>query len=209
MTLAVAARGPADLRDQRWLDERIDAARDGIEAVIEIAENWTDGRTVSRLHPGVSAADYVREHVGIVARSAIVPLLERSNWSNRQIATVTGVSHPTVGRIAAATGSSVPVDRADETLGADGKLRAYPTPEPPAVLAVVVDDPDAARADYRAVIVALRSVANLDPDLMGRVALTTGSDEYAALNRLARRAERVAHALGVERFVFEEGSDPQ
>lgn len=119
MTTEVVMVGPADLGDQRWLDERIDTARNGIEAVIDIALNWTGGRNVSRLHPGVAPADYVREHVGLLGRDAIVPLLTETNWSNRQIAAVAGVSRNDVNELAL----SVPVDRPATTLGADGKLR--------------------------------------------------------------------------------------
>lgn len=144
--MSTAITGPSDLRDQRWLDERVEAARGGIEAVIDIALNWTEGREVGRLHPGVAPADYVREHVGLVGREAIVPLLTASNWSNRQIAKVVGVSPQTVGRLA----STVPngtvrpptefldnpptcrtagaYDRTDKTLGGDGKLRSLPRP---------------------------------------------------------------------------------
>lgn len=119
MTLA-AATGPADLRDQRWLDERVEAARNGIESVIDIALNWTEGRQVGRLHPGVAPADYVRERVGLVGREAIVPLLTESNWSNRQIAAVTGVPEQTVRRELRRNGA---VERPTRTLGADGKER--------------------------------------------------------------------------------------
>lgn len=124
--------GPADLRDQRWLDERISSARNGVEAVIDIALNWTEGRQVGRLHPGVAVADYVREHVGLIGREAVIPLLTESNWSNRQIAAVAGVGEATVRR----TASSGAVDRPSETLGGDGKLRPAfrprldPAPDP-------------------------------------------------------------------------------
>lgn len=118
----VAVLGPADLRDQRWLDEQIAAIDDGMESVVDIARNWTDGRNLARLHPGVSAQTYVMSHVKhALGRGVIEPLLAESNWSNRQIAAVAGVGRRTVDRVA--TGPSGPV-RPAETLGADGKLRS-------------------------------------------------------------------------------------
>lgn len=117
---AIVGRG--DLEDQRWLDGRILAIEDGIEAVTDIARNWTDLRNLSRLHPGVSAQDYILARVGHpLGRGVIVPLLAESNWSNRQIAAVAGVGTRTVDRIATAPFGAVP--RPAETLGADGKLR--------------------------------------------------------------------------------------
>lgn len=115
--------GPGDIRDQHWLDERIEAIESGVEAVVDIARNWTDGRCVARLHPGVSAAEYVTSRVGVLGKAVVPVLLAQSDWSNRQIAAVAGVDHTTVGRIAARTGAFAPVDRPTETLGADGKYR--------------------------------------------------------------------------------------
>jgi hypothetical protein len=126
--VTLAPTGPSDVRDQRWLDERIAAIGDGIESVLDIARNWTDGRTLSRLHPGVSAKDYVLSHVKHpLGKGVVVPLLAESNWSQAQIAEVAGVNRATVGRELAANAH---VERPTETLGADGKLRpsARPTP---------------------------------------------------------------------------------
>ena len=114
--------GPADLRDQRWLDERIVTATNGIEAVIDIALNWSEGRCVGRLHPGVAPADYVRERVGLLGRDAIIPLLESSNWSNRQIAAAAGVNERTVRRKRGAAFAAPEPDA--RVIGADGK--SYP-----------------------------------------------------------------------------------
>lgn len=121
MTLAVVPTGPADLRDQRWLDERIAAINDGIDAVLDIAANWTAGRDLSRLHPGTAAQDYILARVpSPLGPGVIKPLLVESNWSNRQIAAVAGVSRNTVNELA----QTVPVeDRPAKTLGADGKER--------------------------------------------------------------------------------------
>lgn len=122
MTSAIQPTGPADLRDQRWLDERVADINNGIDAVLDIAANWTAGRDLSRLHPGVSAQDYILARVpSPLGPGVIKPLLVESNWSNRQIAAVAGVSHPTVAKVKAELESDYqfPVT----TLGADGKER--------------------------------------------------------------------------------------
>lgn len=148
---AMAITGPADLRDQRWLDERIAAIEDGVEAVIDIARNWTDGRNLARLHPGVAAAAYVTDRVGTLGKAIVPVLLAESNWSNVQIAAVAGVSPETV----RTTSQKLEVGRPAETLGADGRLRTA-TPArvpfrpvlapdanyaPRTVTAVVIDTP--------------------------------------------------------------------
>jgi hypothetical protein len=123
----------ADLLDQYWLDSRIDSIDSGIEAVVDIAQNWGAGRNLQRLHPSVSGADYVRDHVGPLTRDVIGALLLKSNWSNRQIAKVAGVSEGTVRNVSGA--QDYAPDR-DEVLGADGKtystdvVRHAPTPHP-------------------------------------------------------------------------------
>lgn len=123
MTTAVAWTGPGDARDQRWLDERIEAIDDGVQAVIDIARNWTEGRCVSRLHPGVSAAEYVTSHVGTLGKSVVPVLLAGSDWSNRQIAAVAGVHHDTVDRAAKELAENRQFERPAATLGSDGKYR--------------------------------------------------------------------------------------
>lgn len=124
--------GPGDLRDQHWLDGRIAAIEDGVDAVIDIARNWSDGRNLARLHPGVSAAAYITEHVGVLGKSVVPVLLAESDWSNRQIAAVAGVDESTV---RAQLRDFPQLDRPAETLGADGKYR------PRVVQAVVIDEP--------------------------------------------------------------------
>ena len=118
-------RNKADNEDQRFLNQQIAAIEDGIEAVQDIARNWTDLRNLSRLHPGVSAQEYILSRVKHpLGREVIVPLLAESNWSNRQIAEIAGVSPDTVDR----TARNQAVDRPAETLGADGKLRPARVP---------------------------------------------------------------------------------
>jgi len=110
----------ADIRDQHWLDDQIAAIDNGIEAVLDIARNWTENRNLSRLHPGVSAQEYILSNAKHpLGRGVVVPLLEGSDWSNRQIAAVAGVSPDTVDR----TARNQAVDRPAKTLGADGRLR--------------------------------------------------------------------------------------
>jgi hypothetical protein len=115
---AVVITNAGDARDQRWLDGRIEAIESGVEAVVEIARNWTEGRELARLHPGVSAAEYVTARVGVLGKAVVPVLLQESNWSNRQIAVVAGVSDETVNRTARAT--NVARDRGP-VIGADGK----------------------------------------------------------------------------------------
>ncbi|MGD0861756.1 MAG: hypothetical protein ABSA21_03225 [Candidatus Limnocylindrales bacterium] len=122
--IIVVPKTAADIGDQHWLDDQIVQIENGIEAVLDIALNWTENRNLSRLHPGVSAQDYILAHVKHpLGRGVVVPLLEASNWSNRQIAEVAGVSHPTVGKVRAELEKTYQLEPAAETLGADGKLR--------------------------------------------------------------------------------------
>jgi hypothetical protein len=97
MVEAIVLTSPADIRDQRWLEERIADIESGVEAILEIAANWLDGRNVARLHPSVSAAEYVKSKVGPLrlGKADVTVLLAETNWSNRQIATVAGVGKDT------------------------------------------------------------------------------------------------------------------
>ena len=117
----------ADVRDQHWLDLQIDKIKESVadagDRLQDIAANWTDNRNLSRLHPGVAAKTYVLDRLGVLGPAVIVPLLESTNWSNRQIAEIAGVSHDTVNRAARELDEIVQLDRPTETLGADGKLR--------------------------------------------------------------------------------------
>ncbi len=136
-TSLIVSRG--DLEDQRWLDQAIEAIDSGIEAVLDIARNWTELRNLSRLHPGQSAQEYVLAHVQHpLGPGVVVPLLESSNWSQSQIAAIAGVSHQAVQQHA----TKLQVDRPAQTLGADGKLR--PAQVVREVTAEVIE-PDAAR----------------------------------------------------------------
>jgi hypothetical protein len=71
--------GTDDAGDQAWLDARITDVESGIEAVLDIARNWTQGRSLSRLHLGVSAQEYILSNVKHpLGRGVVVPLLEGS-----------------------------------------------------------------------------------------------------------------------------------
>lgn len=212
MTLTVT--GPADIRDQAWLDGRIVDARNGIEAVVDIARNWHDGRGVGRLHPGVAPADYIKEHVGIVGREAIVPLLTESNWSNRQIAAVAGVSPQTVTNVVAelSTNGQLP-DRPTETLGADGKVRNYPRldPEPYSYgltsgPTVTQEDPpidDALWDSLMAVIDAIEGLAGRDA---ASIAATVPERRRAAT---AKRLRKLGTYLGRIAWTLEGSEAPE
>ena len=113
------SKANADELDQEWLDTRIADIQTGLDAVLDIAANWTEGRNLARLH-SMSAAQYIQENVGHLRLNSaeIGTLLTETNWSNRQIAAVAGVSHTQVARVAA--GTNVPPDRGP-VLGGDGK----------------------------------------------------------------------------------------
>lgn len=149
----------ADLDDQRWLDRQVEAIETGVDAVVNIARNWTDGRNLARLHPGVSAAEYVTSRVGTLGKAVVPVLLAESNWSNRQIAAVAGVTHPTVAKARREVESTYHVEPRP-VLGADGKT--YP---PRVVAAVVIDEPapsDAAWDRLEGLMRAMRGIAALD-----------------------------------------------
>jgi hypothetical protein len=115
-----------DDEDEAWLEERIGEVKTGIQAVLEIAWNWYEGRLLSRLHPGVHAWKYIVDHVGPLGKSTVVPLLVSSNWSDGQIAAVAGVSASTVHRLA----RNLPYERPPGNIGKDGRLRALPARGP-------------------------------------------------------------------------------
>jgi len=203
---AVAITGAGDLRDQRWLDERISAIEDGIEAVLDIARNWSDGRCLARLHPGTSAQDYILARVRHpLGRGVVVPLLAESNWSNRQIAAVAGVSRNTVNQLA----QVVPVDRPAETLGADGRRR------PRVVRAVVIDapieeEPIADDRTYPAYWADLTRITDLIESLSANadaptVAATVPTRRQAAT---ARRLRKLGTYLGGIAWSLERNGDP-
>lgn len=211
--MSFSPTGPADLRDQRWLDERVESARSGIESVIDIALNWTAGRQVGRLHPGVAPAEYIREHVGLVGREAIVPLLTESNWSNRQIAVVAGVDEGTVRNQL----RKVPqLERPPETLGADGRLRP-PTPFrprldptrsyfPPTPEQVAVEEPPTDASVWNALTSVMDDIEGLTDSDAAYVAATVPVHRRAAT---AKRLRKLGTYLGRIAWTLEGNEEPK
>lgn len=109
---------PADLRDQRWLDEQVADLGRGIEAARSIWSNWFDGRQVGRLHPGMTPGEYIAS----LGMRLTLPeaLAAMPDASTRQVAAVAGVGTMTVSRARAGVPSGTP----EPIRGADGK--SYP-----------------------------------------------------------------------------------
>jgi hypothetical protein len=119
MTTAVATvQGPADLRDQKWLDGRVAVLGDGIEAAQDIWSNWADGRGVGRLHPGLTPGQYI-DSLGL-RLTLTEALAALPTASSREVARVAGVDQKTVVNRRRAEEYSSPV----AVTGADGKT--YP-----------------------------------------------------------------------------------
>lgn len=211
--------GPADLRDQRWLDERVEAARSGIEGALDIALNWTEGRNVGRFHPGVAAADFLRERIGLVGPAVIVPLLTESNWSNRQIAAVAGVSE---GYVRKQLRTDTQLERPAKTLGADGKLRALPrprldpTPDPyfartaEPVAAPVVIEPEVPTAsepapEWAVLVQVMDSIDALSSSDAAYLAATVPDRRRAAT---AKRLRKLGTYLGRIAWALEGNEEP-
>jgi hypothetical protein len=143
------ATGPADLRDQRWLDEQVADLGRGIEAARAIWSNWFDGRQVGRLHPGMAPGDYIASlgmRLTLPEAMAAMP-----DASTRQVAAVAGVDNATVhrARVASATPDQTPIR------GADGK--SYPRVVREVIAEVIEEEepivdldsvPDAARESW-------------------------------------------------------------
>lgn len=178
MTVAAArAQRTADALDQEWLDERVSEIEDGVQSVVVIARNWTEGRNLSRLHPGVSAVEYVTNRVGTLGKTIVPVLLAESNWSNRQIAAVAGVDEGTVRNQL----RNIPqLDRPAETLGADGKVRAYPRVVRE-VTAEIIEEPP-------------------EPDTGGITDVAAMREELAAAMRAVTSLEHQQHEIAAAIF---------
>lgn len=161
MTAAAKITGSGDVRDQHWLDSRIAAIEDGMDAVVEIARNWSEGRNLARLYPGVSAAAYITERVGPLGKAAVPVLFAESNWSNPQIAAVAGVDQSTVYRARQRFADANPDRERGPVLGADNKVY------PPRPQAVVIDtataSDDTPWTDLDAVLKSLRAFSTTEP----------------------------------------------
>ncbi len=106
----------SDESDQLWLDDRVADVENGIEAVLDIYRNWTDGRHLARLHEG-SAFDYVMENVPRfrLGRPDVPALLMGTNLSFSAVAQLTDASIATVLEDAALIGTDK-----SERVGTDG-----------------------------------------------------------------------------------------
>jgi hypothetical protein len=177
----VVLEGPADIRDQRWLDERIADIESGVEAILEIALNWLDGRNVARLHPGVSGAEYVKSKVGPLrlGKADVTVLLAETNWSNRQIAAVAGVSPATVDRVASFEATERPA-----VVGSDNKAYPKRAPAPRTVTATIIDHPIEPPEDKES---PLAVVPEAEPDQADPALFRDLMGVVAAINALGNR----------------------
>jgi hypothetical protein len=114
--------GPADLRDQKWLDEQVAVLGDGIDSARSIFENWFDGRKVGRLHPKFAGPGPYIESLGL-RLTLVEAMAALPNASTRQVAAVAGVNNSTVSR-ARAVANATPDEPSPKVIGADGK--SYP-----------------------------------------------------------------------------------
>ena len=113
--------GPADIRDERWLADQVDQLGMGVTAARAIWLNWSEGRNVGRLHPGLSAGQYIATlwiRLDLAEAMAALPA-----GSGREVARVARVSESTVRRARGAS-NDAPPDPPTKVIGADGK--AYP-----------------------------------------------------------------------------------
>lgn len=206
---ALVATSPADLRDQRWLNEQIAAIDKGVEAVLDIARNWTDGRNVARLHPGVSAVEYIKARVvHPLGKGIVLPLLEASDWSNRQIAEVAGVAPSNVDYAERQLRDSHAVARPDRTLGADGKYR--PARVVRAVATEVLEEEPIEERTYPAYWADLNRIATLIEALNANadapVVAATVPDRRRATT--AKRLRRLGTYLGSIAWTLERTGEP-
>jgi hypothetical protein len=138
---------------QTDLDEDIDAITDSIESVVQrvghIKANWTQ---VQSLHPGVSAVEYIRDHVPYLNKNtaAAVALVEAGTTSASDAARLTGRDHSTVSKAVKASVNSVTDTKPKPTTLATGATApgpaigspkaTKPVPAPRAVPALVIND---------------------------------------------------------------------
>jgi hypothetical protein len=117
--------GRGDLDDQRWLAERVEALRDGIEAAHDIWLNWTDIRNVSRFCDGLTYGEFIHREVpqlgpdDVPRLAAAVP-----EMSSRELGKATGVSQSTARRAKVEVSQIDSPDEPARVIGADGK--SYP-----------------------------------------------------------------------------------
>lgn len=172
---AVAALGPADLRDQRWLDERVADLRSGIDAAREIWANWYEGRQVGRLHPGMTPGQYIAS-LGM-RLSLPESIVAAPDASVPTLAAMAGVSERTVQR---ARQQGVTSDT-PSIRGADGK--SYPRVVREVRAQVIETQPEAEPpprqeprprasagwAELQGVMKAVRELGRVDPGIAASV----------------------------------------
>lgn len=113
----------ADVRDQHWLDQQVAVLGDGIEAAKEIWLNWSDLRCVGRLHPGMTAGDFLASVLGGLRLDVGELVKALPDMSTREIAKVAGVSKSTVANERGVQNWTPDAEPA-RVVGADGK--SYP-----------------------------------------------------------------------------------
>ena len=184
-----AVTGPADLRDQQWLDEQVADLGRGIEAAQAIWANWWDGRQVGRLHPGLSPGDYIASfgmRLSLPEALAAMP-----DAPSRQIAAVAGVDRRTVDRNRG-NGANAPLVVRDSRTGNPRVVRAEVLDVP------VIDfggEPAPASTDYEPLMAALKAVeAFTDADFRNMFDGMTPFQQGRA-KASAHRAERVLKAM--------------
>lgn len=97
-----------DEDDAAWLAEQVAAFIEGLyttmDAAVQIAENWDGGRSVGRLHPGLTCGEYIATKMPALRslkgaeRDAFIVRLIDSGLSRRQAAKSVGAGHSTADR---------------------------------------------------------------------------------------------------------------
>lgn len=126
--------GPSDIRDRRWLSDKVEGLRGGMADARDIWTNWTEGRNVSRFAGGKDYGTFIADQLGY--RLPLTDAIEAMpNASTRMIGAVAGVGRSTVSRARRGVPSGTP-DSPTKVIGADGKaysakvIRALPAPTP-------------------------------------------------------------------------------
>lgn len=187
MTAAVAPAGPADLRDQRWLDERVADLGSGIEAAREIWANWFGGRQVGRLHPGQTPGQYIASlgmRLSLPEALAALP-----DGSSREIAAVAGVGHMTVSRARAGVPNGTAVT------GADGKTYPRVVREVRAEIIEERPEPEQQSDDYAPLMAMLRAVEAYRDTDHGELFDGLSPHQQARARASAARATKILGAM--------------
>ena len=147
---AVMPTSRGDVEDLHWLDAKVATLGDGIEAAKEIWLNWSDLRCVGRLHPGMTAGDFLASVLGGLRLDVGELVKALPEMSTREIAKVAGVSNYTVAIEKQAVRNLTPDAEPARVVGVDGK--SYPGRVVREVTAQVIET-----EEPRAVIAASRA----------------------------------------------------